>query len=434
MTDGKARSFAALVGATWLLWTSAALAQVSVWEKPEDAADDDIPIRSLSLFGFVQPQFVVEGHDTRDNTYKWEPNPGLRIRRARLGAQVSVAHGVDAVFELDLSGDQTRTVDAYVNYAPLPELQVEMGQFRVPFSRQNLVSSRTRQMPDPAFFVTPRFMVERDQGAMLWGEFFEGRVAYYAAVFNGAGAGTPSNIDPYFLIAGRIELAPLGKLPNFESDVRRPGDRSKPLVGVGGGAMNNCVQSDDLSRTYLGVDLAAFWYGASLYAELYDRRDRTLEARAPVTGLSGDSLLGICRRRAKPGDDPNAMGIDVVHAQGYNVQLGAFPPLRFLDQHIELVARHQFIDPNTKVAQPDGFDIDATNPTQGFRSFEFGVSWYIAGLRPDAPRQGAAHNAKIQASYEFRNETKKCMAGQVEPYCTGYINNNVFLVTATGGF
>lgn len=417
-----------------LACSASASAEVRVWEKDPAKGDDDVPVLSVDVFGWVQPRFTWEQHDTREPKYQWEPAPGFRIRRARLGTRAELTSWASANLELDLATDQARPLDGYLTLTPMSELRVTAGQFRVPFSRQNLVSSRARQLPDPAYFVTPKFMIERDQGAMIWGELLDGRLNYYAAAFNGAGAGQQENIDPYFLIAARLEVAPLGKLPGFESDVRPVAQRIAPLVGMGIGAMNNCVQTDDLRRTYLGADVAAFWRGFSLYAEVFQRTDKTMQAKSSLTGLSGDSILGVCRRRAKAGDEPAKMNQEVVKVVGYNLQAGAFLPLRWFEDHLELVARHQSLDPNTHVSQPDSFDLTATNPTQGYQTIELGVNWFLGGLRPKAPRAGAAHNAKIQATYEIRNETKKCMAGQTEPGCTGYINNNVLIVQATGGF
>lgn len=429
------RKIAVAVGLVVGMVSSSAAAQIRIWERHDpNHPDEESPSQTVDLFAFVQPRFSYEQHDTRNPNLTWEPAPGFQVRRARLGAITGLTTWASMIFELELAGEQVRSLDAFARFSPIPEAQFSVGQLRVPFSRQNLLPSRAWQLPDPAFFVAPKFLVDRDQGGMLHGDILDGRVRYFAGVFNGFGAGQQENVDPYFMIAGRLEVAPLGKLPNFESDVRPLPDRKEPRIGVGGGGMINCLESDDLKRTYLGADLAGYWHGVSLYAEVYSRKDRGLDVVDSPSGRSGSSLLGICERAPKATDTPDTIEQVQAKAEGYNIQLAGFLPLDWFEEHIELVARHQYIDPNTKVENPDGYDIDATNPTQGFRSFEFGLNWFIDGLRADYLHPGGAHNAKVQISYEIRNEVKECMTGQEQPNCTGFIKNNVLLVQATGGF
>lgn len=363
---------------------------------------------ALSAYGWVQPRFTYQQQDKRA-AVNFTPNPAFTVQHARVGLYGQVASWARLVVEFELAGSQsTPLIDAFGVATAAPELSVTAGQFRVPFSRQNLLPGKALQFADTAFFVTPKFVVDRDMGVMVSGDLFAGRARYFAGMYDGnePGRGQTQNSDAFFLFAGRVELSPLGPPPRFEGDLRPVAERGDFAFVLGGGAMRNRLEEKHFIRTYLGADLGIWFRGASLYAEYYHRDDRPT-----------------------PGDAAVAAGVTAkVTAEGFNVQVGYFAPLPWVEEHLELAARVHRFDPNKQIKQPNADpgarDLDQSNPLWGYQGYTLGVNVF--------PR--ASHELKLQASYELRNETKRCMAGQTGSGCTGYIKNDLFVLQATLAF
>lgn len=372
-----------------------------------DAGDPEHP-KTLDAYGWVQPRFSWQQSDKRPGI-DFDPNPGFTLQRVRLGFVANIETWIRGQVELELGGQQqTPLMDAFVVASPIPEVAFTAGQFRVPFSRQNLLASKTFQFADTAYFVTPKWVVDRDMGAMISGSLFEGRARYFLGVFDGnePGRGQTSNTDPYMLYAGRLEISPLGAPPRFEGDLRPLAERRSFIVTLGGGAMRNHVDDKHYQRTHVGADLGLWFMGASLYAEYYKRTDR---ADAP--------------------NDPHIVNqAPSVTSEGFNVQVGYFPPAPWVEEHLELAARVEAFDPNKEVPHPGigaGLrDLDQATPQWGYRGYLLGVNVFPTKV----------HEVKLQASYEIRNETKKCLDGQSGAACTGYIRNNLFVAQATVAF
>ncbi len=394
--------FAAAAVAFGVTCAAPAAADVTVFDAPAVA---DF---KLDLYGWVQPRFTYQQQDNRPGV-NFDPNPAFTVERARLGTIASMGPWARAQVEVDFSGAYAVPFDAYVVLSPIHEdiasLNLTVGQFRVPFSRQNLLPSVGYQFPDVAYFVAPAFLVDRDIGAMVWSDLFEKRVRLSLGVFDGnnPAKGATVKTDPDFLYAARLEVSPFGPAPRFEGDVRPLGAQHRFILTMAGSVMKH--QADELNfvRNYAGADLAAYWEGASLYGEFYFHTDVPM----PVPG----QMLGLRVRQL-----------------GWNVQAGYFPPLPWVREHLEAVARVEFFDPATDVLHPQNDsgarDLNQANPTWGYLGYVFGANYFL----------NHKHTLKAQATYEIRNETKQCLIGQTLPNCTGYIANNLFVAQITAGF
>jgi hypothetical protein len=99
--------------------------------------------------------------------------------------------------------------DAFVNYAPTPWANVQVGQYYLPFSLENRISDNTTAFLERALVIrTIAAPLQRDIGAMLWGESPNGLLYYAVGVFNGDGPNRP-NPDGRFDVAGRALVRPL---------------------------------------------------------------------------------------------------------------------------------------------------------------------------------------------------------------------------------
>jgi hypothetical protein len=100
--------------------------------------------------------------------------------------------------------------DVFVNYGPSPWGNVQVGQFYLPFSLENRISDNTTAFLERSMAVRNLGApLQRDVGAMFWGES-PGRSVYYAvAVVNGDGPNRV-NVDTRYDFAGRLVVRPFG--------------------------------------------------------------------------------------------------------------------------------------------------------------------------------------------------------------------------------
>jgi hypothetical protein len=315
----------------------------------------------------------------------------------------------EARVEGDWSGVAPKVIDAFVTLSPIHEkiasLNLTAGYFRVPISRQNLLPSIGYQFPDVGYFVNPSFLIDRDLGAKLWTELFDKRLRLEIGVWNAnaPGPGQTVNTNPNFLYGARLEISPLGPAPRFEGDLRPLGMQHHPIVSLAASAMIEDFDATQYQRKWLGADLAAFWEGASLYGEFFYHVD------------SGYKL----------NNNPAPPTITQI---GWNVQAGYFLPVPWVREHLELIARVESFDPWKEVTQPDGgaVQLSATNPEQGYMGYVFGLNYFL----------NHRHNAKVQVTYEIRDQTKQCLMGETLAMhnCNGYYSDNLFIAQITAGF
>ena len=108
------------------------------------------------------------------------------IRRARLVMEGKLFTYFGYKLQAEFEGSSSnRLVDAYMNYNYFPYLRFQIGQFKEPFSLENLTSSNylifnERSM---AYWLTP----PRDVGFMLFGSIFQDSINYGVGIFNGDG-------------------------------------------------------------------------------------------------------------------------------------------------------------------------------------------------------------------------------------------------------
>ncbi|UQA59667.1 hypothetical protein [Polyangium aurulentum] len=282
--------------------------RVASYEKPDVTID---------LYGWTQPRFTYEL--TVDS-------PGFTLPQTRLGVigglgkwgRVQTEINVGTI-DLTLNPSGPELLDAYGVFTPYRSravgVDVTLGRFRVPFSRQNLIQPMGLQLPDAVWFAEHGEMAGRQLGGMLGIDFFDRKVRLMAGVF----AGADRDHENWFLYAGRLEIEPLGPAPRFEGDVRAVELRRRPVLSIGASAVtsprttkesftiNARVEADNV---WLGADAGVWYAGASLYGEFY--------FRSRQYGEPFPSLL---------------------HLAGWNVQAGYFPPLPFLREHVEIAAR-----------------------------------------------------------------------------------------------
>ena len=166
------------------------------------SADGNFAINLKGILQFDSRTFFKDGGI--------QGNDGFLLRRARPIIAGTVFRDFDFLFVPDFGGSSGSVIqDAYVNYRCQPELQFQFGKFKSPVGLELLQSD-----PDTPFNerALPTDLVpNRDIGAELHGDLFDGRAGYAAGIFNGLGDARNSNnadFEDDREFAGRLFLQP----------------------------------------------------------------------------------------------------------------------------------------------------------------------------------------------------------------------------------
>ena len=178
---------------------------------------------------------------------------------------------------------ETPLLSWYVELDHLRDLTVRFGQYKIPFSRQRLVSSGDLQMVDRAI-ANGEFNLDRDIGVDIRSKdlFGLGLFRYYLGVYNGEGRSAFSNGNTDFMYLGRFEVLPLGMFKDFsEGDFERL-ERPGLAIGVAYSFAPN-ARGERVNRSgsfadggtadfhSVAADVTLKWVGLSLSAEFFLR-------------------------------------------------------------------------------------------------------------------------------------------------------------------
>lgn len=188
-------------------------------------------LRAQLLYSLVNDS----GEDTTEH--------GLQLRRARLvfGGHFFGEHNKfktelglaprDMNFK-DGSPHQTPIFDWYFEFDHLQSLTLRIGQYKVPYSRQRVVSSADLQLVDRSL-ANGEFNLDRDVGLDIRSKDFLGwgKLRYYAGVYLGEGRDPFETDDFKLFYLGRVEVLPLGLFEDYsEADFERS---FKPKLSLG---------------------------------------------------------------------------------------------------------------------------------------------------------------------------------------------------------
>jgi hypothetical protein len=262
--------------------------------------------------------------------------------------------------------------DARIEFDYLRDLTVWIGQMKVPFSRQRVISDGNLDAIDRSI-ANEEFNLDRDVGVQVLSADLgglKGRLGYALGVFMGEGRNTFQRTDSGMLYVARFEVRPLGAFDDaIEGDLERS---RRPGLGIGGAyAFHDNAQGNrsvhgerpvDGGTTdyhHATADIVFKWRGLALETAFHWRRglQRTNGGALGPTG------------RPQP-TEPARSGV------GWFGQLGWLLPRISL----ELVTRYALI------RNPYG---DASSVTREDEAGG-GLNYYIAG-----------HNLKIQADYYY---------------------------------
>jgi hypothetical protein len=214
-------------------------------------------------------------------------------------------------------------LNAYVDFRQLRDLSVRVGQYKVPFSRQQVAAERELEAIERAITDTT-FAFGRDIGVDLWSDDLGGLglLRYHAGVYGGEGRNawerTIGAGDHGFLYNVRLEVLPLGLFNEYtEVDFARAG----PRLSIG--AAYALLQSDatsPLARQYIAEPFDA---GTAPAVVDFNAHNATADAMFMAAGFSAQAAFHLRKVDGVPG---GLDGIGFLIAANYLLPTVALAP------------------------------------------------------------------------------------------------------------
>jgi hypothetical protein len=305
------------------------------------------------------------------------------VRRARLAVEGYLFdEAIEYELQLgfagrDLDSNGSAVLDAYVNLAYLRDLNLKVGQFKIPFERSNLISSSSLQFVDRSRIVG-ELSEDRDRGIALHSDDLfgmDGLLGYNLGIFSGEGRGrvpAPGG----FLYVARVDVRPFGAFDDYkEGDLARS---EKPRLALGGAVSYN------QNAIRKGGTRGSVFQALALFDDFegFDYLGLTADAVFKWNGLS---LFGEFAWRDAQGDDVFRADLEGVtttvrpeNTWGWFIQAG-----QMIGPNWEVVARYD--EQHALAGSDEGFVEDLLGAG---RSAGAGVNWYVHG-----------HSLKVQADY-----------------------------------
>lgn len=275
--------------------------------RPEEWGDGVTVRSSGGRFELVTSGRIQFRHtslfDAQDGSHDGE----LRIRRARLSFE-GYAGSRDTRYEIELGltpddlgfedDDSAPVYDAYVNFGQVRDLELRIGRARVPFGREQLVSSGDLQFVERSL-ASDEFAPDRDTGFAIHSEDFRGlgRFGYTLGLYSGKGRRLWRPSGAALLYVARFEVHPLATpKPSGEPDLERV---EVPRLTIGAAylyydrAINDRggegePPPDGATTDLHGgtIDLIGHWRGVSILAAGFLRwGERNAPPRQPMLEL-----------------------------------------------------------------------------------------------------------------------------------------------------
>jgi phosphate-selective porin OprO/OprP len=274
--------------------------------------------------------------------------------------------------DLAKSGTAQMLDDAWINYRFTDAAQIQTGQFKMPFSREELTSDGALQFVDRASAVDV-FKPSYDIGAMLQGKTAGGKFAYNAGLFNGTGQSYPHTTNSGAW-AARVVFNPFGEMRYSEADLE---NTPSPLLSLGANYFANTLKRNgnatflDTTTTTPPYAGTGGWLGqAAANTAIFDNTERV-----DVGTYGFDAAFkwrGFSAQGEYFGGKAEGQTRGTVHSRGYYGQAGYF----LLPKKLEVAARYSSVDPNREKTQD--LQVQVTGA----------VSYYFEG-----------HNLKLQGDY-----------------------------------
>jgi phosphate-selective porin OprO/OprP len=329
---------------------------------------------SLTIGGRLQGRFTADDREDFDadpnGTAGFLEEDGLSRQFAVQRMRLTLKGGMwkpwlryEFQFELaSTSGaNDNKVKDAVIEIETHPLAVLKVGQYKAPFSLQELTSSGRQQFVDRAI-TNAKFAPGRDQGVMLGGLTERKKFGYAVGAFNGSGESRPQE-DQGLLYVGRVWFDPLGEYRLSESANDHP-EKNVLHVGLGartgeaqrGSATGAFEEPDD--QTAFNLELAWRYRRFHATGEYFVMEDETTTSTQVLDPNGNPTNTFVITTTDGP------------ESSGFHVQGGVM----VVPRTVEVGLRYAQIDPDD-----DLIDDKVTEARAVF-------GWYFQG-----------HNLKVQA-------------------------------------
>ena len=350
------------------------------YKKPGDGFTIKTKDGNFSLNMRLRAQFQFSVNDTTDELTATD----FRIRRLRF---YWIGNAFRPWFEYYIqvsadNGSDLQMRDAYFNAAYKTVAVPRVGQFKVPFNREELNSSSELQLVERSI-VNEQFSLGRDIGPALYG-LLGNYVTYGVGIFDGNGRNAFSS-DSNLLYVGRVMLTPCcGELKYANSSFPIGGDykiepnfgEDKPLIAFGVAAAG--MEGLNIDRKTPDAAIEARFDEIGITVGDFAQFTADVNFKYKIFSIEGEYDA----RWISPQD----VDIDTVFDQGFRIQSGVF----LIPKLLEVAARFAYIDFDASV--PNIPDVD--EPDNSWQITP-GLNFYMSH----------SHKWKIQLDYSFiKNE------------------------------
>lgn len=309
---------------------------------------------------------LIPGINTTPPPSQEENIEDFFVRKARLLLHGQISKSLDIYLQVgqDNIGSKVlkddvgfRVKDAFINYWKVESLQLVVGQFKVPFLRQNLESPFNQILVDRSLVTALRPNIEgsRDQGGMIWGN--HGGLQYRAGVFDGSDQ-EDTNTRSSLRGSARVSWNWFNPEPVFGFTGTSLGQKRVLQVGIQGDAQNRRLDSRD---------------AAAFVTEARDYRNRAVDVFFDQPFSNGAWALTVEGAWVQRRDDYVTDGLATRTIDGSYVQSAVLIPGHVGPGRLQLAGRYERID-----SDRGGLSSDLHART-------FGLTWFTKG-----------HDRKIQ--------------------------------------
>lgn len=229
---------------------------------------DDAGNYRLNVSGQIQFRYIMGFRDDSDSD---EFTTGFQNRRTKLsfdGHIVNPNWGYKVTAAFDSEGGSAVLQDAYVSYNFGNGVRLKMGQFKLPFLREELVSSKY-QLAVERSVVNEVFNQDWAQGIEL--RFEQDAWRFMAAFSDGFGSdnsdypNTAGQAD--YALTGRVEFKFSGDWKDFEDFTSKPGQQFSAMVG---GAIHYQQSPNTNALTDVDLNYLTYTIDASLEGDSWN--------------------------------------------------------------------------------------------------------------------------------------------------------------------
>ncbi len=163
------------------------------------AVSSEDGLYKLKLGGRVTTRFMALDSDHPSNDE-------FSVERARLYTNLSLLDQYDLRIQVEFA-ENPKLKDGYLDIHYVPWARLKMGQYKPPFTWENLESHKYIDFAERSIAVNNMRLPSRDIGIMLHGGFCDDMIEYQLAVLNGTGENKGDDNDAKDL-AGRLFVQP----------------------------------------------------------------------------------------------------------------------------------------------------------------------------------------------------------------------------------